>query len=93
MIRVQEFMDRVGIRNQTELAQRLRLTQSAVSAWGAGVRFPSYETCVDLLKMGMTVSELFGDDVAALVSFGDQASPDAVFDEKVKRALIRILSE
>jgi len=45
MVRIYEFMERAGIRNQQELANRLGLTQSAISAWNSGVRFPTYETC------------------------------------------------
>ena len=56
MVKIQEFMERNGIRNQTELATRLGLTQSAISSWNAGVRSPTYETCIDLLKMGMSIA-------------------------------------
>lgn len=93
MIQVQEFMERVGIRNQTELANKLGLTQSAVSAWNAGVRSPTYETCIDLLKMGMTISELFGDEVAAMAKAGNTPHDSGDFDESVKQAMLRILSK
>jgi transcriptional regulator with XRE-family HTH domain len=89
MIRIYEFMERVGIRSQQELADRLGLTQSAISAWNSGVRAPTYETCAQLLKMGMTQFELFG----------IEATPPAVnpksddFKTEVKRAIIEALQE
>lgn len=61
-VRVQEFMERKGIKNQTELAERLGLKQSAISAWNSGTNAPKHDTCVALLKMGMTFRELFGDE-------------------------------
>lgn len=85
-------MERVGIRNQTELANKLGLTQSAISAWNAGVRTPTYETCVDLLKLGMTISELFGDDVALNLKDEFDVKQEN-FDEKVKSAIFRLLSK
>ena len=90
MVKIQEFMERNGIRNQTELATRLGLTQSAISSWNDGVRSPTYETCIDLLKMGMTIAELFGDDIAALVSYDNMTEDE--FDRKVKASIVRIFS-
>ncbi|WP_308602609.1 helix-turn-helix transcriptional regulator [uncultured Fibrobacter sp.] len=63
-IQIQKFMDRVGIKNQTELANKLGLTQAAVSAWNSGARNPTYEICAQLLSMGMTIEELFGENIA-----------------------------
>lgn len=60
MVNVQEFIDRVGIKGHEELAEKLGVKKSAVSAWSAGVRTPTYDMCVKLLELGMTVKELFG---------------------------------
>ena len=90
MVKIQEFMERNGIRNQTELATKLGLTQSAISSWNAGVRSTTYETCIDLLKMGMSIAELFCDDIAAMVSYGNMTEDE--FDRKVKASIVRILS-
>lgn len=57
---IQGFMYRIGVPNQEEMARRLGLTQSAISAWNNGSRFPTYGICKKLLEMGMTVEELFG---------------------------------
>ena len=90
MVKIQEFMERTGIRNQTALADKLGLTQSAISAWNAVTRAPTYETCIDLLKIGMTISELFGDDVGAIASNNSMVDDDG-FDLRVKKSLLRIL--
>ena len=60
MVNVQNFIDRVGIRSHEELAEKIGATKSAVSSWSAGVRTPTYEKCLALLELGMTVEELFG---------------------------------
>lgn len=81
MIKVYEFMERAGFRNQTEFAKKLNLTQSAISAWVSGARAPTYETCKELLKMGMTVQELFGDDIAQSVGEPPKASDGKSFND------------
>lgn len=88
MIRIYEFMERVGIRSQQELADRLGLTQSAISAWNSGVRAPTYETCVQLLKMGMTQFELFGIDQQPPVK-----TENVNFSSEVKRVIIKALQD
>lgn len=60
MVDIQNFIDRVGIRSHEELAEKIGATKSAVSSWSAGVRTPTYEKCLALLELGMTVEELFG---------------------------------
>lgn len=89
MVRIYEFMERAGIRNQQELASRLGLTQSAISAWNSGIRFPTYETCAQLLQMGMTVYELFGVEYAERRE--EENNDD--FDRKVRGSLIRIINK
>lgn len=61
-----DFMRRLGCRNQSELAEKLGIAQSSLSAWGSGFRSPRYEDCKRLLQMGMSVEELFGDDLSGL---------------------------
>lgn len=89
MVRIYEFMERAGIRNQQDLANRLGLTQSAISAWNSGVRFPTYETCAQLLQMGMTVYELFGVEYTEKPKETEKDD----FDKKVKDSLIRIITK
>lgn len=61
---LEPFMRRIGCKNQQELAERLGITQGAVSAWGSGIRAPRYEDCKRLLEMGMTIEELFGAEIS-----------------------------
>ena len=60
MVNVQEFIRRVGISDHEELAQKLGIKKGTVDSWSSGSRSPTYEVCVRLLELGMTVEELFG---------------------------------
>lgn len=102
MVRVQEFMNRLGIKNQDELAEKLGLGQSAISAWNAGTNAPKHKTCVQLLKMGMTFRELFGDDFpditlsqmkalsAGIKENYENGTPEHEFDKKVEDSVLRL---
>lgn len=63
-LKVKEFLaregERLGIRNQEELASALGFSDQTISNWVKGKTFPTHETEDRLLKMGMTVEELFG---------------------------------
>lgn len=95
-IQIQRFMDRVGIKNQTELANKLGLTQAAVSAWNSGVRKPTYEICAQLLLMGMSIDELFGAEIGEICHKNDvrkrerQLPSDDEIMAMVKRALVSL---
>lgn len=104
MVRIQEFMDRKGIKKQEELASILGLSQSAISAWNAGTNAPKHRTCVQLLKMGMTFRELFGEDFPDItladmkeMSAGtnvekfEKDTPEHEFDKKVEDSVVRLL--
>lgn len=75
MFDLQRFMNRSGLNKQNKLAKKLGVSMSKVAAWSAGYRFPGYEDIILLLKAGMTISELFGDDVEKVV-FQSQPSLD-----------------
>ena len=53
------FLARTGM-NQSELARKLGTTSANVSKWVRGEGVPSYGICAALLKMGITIEELFG---------------------------------
>ena len=92
---IDSFMKRLGCKNQQELADKLGMSQGAVSAWGSGTRSPRYEDCVRLLQMGMTVEELFGEDAAKSVAVSNFKIDENTeeFDAKVKESMLRILSK
>ena len=66
MFDLQRFMSRIRV-TQNELAKKLGVSLSKVGAWSAGYRKPGYKDIVLLLKAGMTISELFDDDVEKIV--------------------------
>lgn len=84
MIRIKDFIRRVGIADQSELAGRLGVTSNTVSMWANGKRCPTYETCLTLLRMGMTVEELFGEPFP---SSAKDAEPRGEMERLVKEAL------
>ena len=59
------FLRRKGLKQQ-EAADRLGVTQATISNWCKG-KTPDYGTIVELIKQGMTMQELFGEEVAALL--------------------------
>lgn len=60
MLKIQEFIKRVGIADHEELAEKVGVSKKAVDSWSSGGRTPTYDVCHKLLELGMTVEELFG---------------------------------
>lgn len=60
MVRVKEFIKRVGIADHDALAEKVGVSKKTVDSWSSGGRTPTYDVCVKLLELGMTVEELFG---------------------------------
>lgn len=56
---IQKFMDDRGY-TQADLAEALGTSPQNVNKWVKGTGSPSYELCLRLLQIGMTVEELFG---------------------------------
>jgi len=61
MVKVKEFIARVGIKSLDELAEKLELSPATVYSWSQGKRAPTYDVCVKLRRLGMTDYELFGE--------------------------------
>lgn len=57
---IKRFIERVGIRSQEDLAKKLGVSDQTVSNWVKGKTFPTHQMELQMLKMGMTVEELFG---------------------------------
>ncbi|MDR2579601.1 MAG: helix-turn-helix transcriptional regulator [Fibromonadaceae bacterium] len=62
-IDVARFLKRKGL-TQQELAKKISCSIGLVGGWASYRGVPSYEKCIELLKAGMTISELFGEDIA-----------------------------
>jgi transcriptional regulator with XRE-family HTH domain len=63
MFNIGKFLARKGL-THSALAAKLNCSQGLVAMWASNKARPSYEKCVELLQNGMTVSELFGEEVA-----------------------------
>lgn len=83
------FIRRMGW-GQKELAEKLGIGTSTVGMWCVGKSTPAYAVIVELLKLGMTPAEMFGDDIAKLFDTPPRES-DAEFEARVKKALQNIL--
>ena len=89
-LNIKEFLardgERLGIRKQEELAARLGVSDQTVSNWAKGKTFPTHQTEEVLLKMGMTVEELFGSEIWDIVKrqalSESTKSADEVFEKK-----------
>lgn len=86
MVRIYEFLKRTGIGDRDELAKRLGVSRKAVDSWSSGGRNPTYDMCIQLMELGMTVEELFG------YPYPSSASPRGDMDETVK-AIVAGLKE
>ena len=58
MVNVKEFTARVGI-SQEELADKIGVKPATVYSWTSKGRTPTYDVCVKLLELGMTVEEIY----------------------------------
>lgn len=70
-LKIREFIaregERLGIRKQEDLADKLGVSDQTVSNWRKGKTYPTHETEDRLLRMGMTVEELFGSEIWEIV--------------------------
>lgn len=89
MMKVNEFIKRVGIKSLEELAGQVGAKPSTVYAWSSGSRTPTYDMCVKLLDLGMTVEELFGKPYLSSVRDGHQDFEDRV-EGVMKRMFAKI---
>jgi len=82
-IDIARFLKRKGL-TQQELAKRIDCSLGLVGGWASHRGVPSYEKCILLLKEGMTVAELFGEDT---VNETLKAEADD-FETKVGEAIV-----
>ena len=96
-IDIPHFLKRKGL-TQRELAEKLDCSIGLVCGWANYSGVPSYEKCIDLLKAGMSISELFGEEVAkATLPFplteNDIKTQIDDFEEKVGEAVVKLINK
>jgi len=93
-IDVARFLKRKGL-TQQELAKKIKCSLGLVGGWASYRGVPSYEKCIELLQMGMTISELFGEDVAKEtrlfpITEEELQTKSSDFEKKVGEAIINL---
>jgi len=93
-IDVTRFLKRKGL-TQQELAKKLNCSTGLVGGWASYRCVPSYEKCVELLRAGMTVLELFGEDVAKEAKLFSKKEEELQakgndFDKRVGEAILNL---
>lgn len=88
-----KFLGRCG-KSQAEIAKILNTSPANVNRWAKGEGYPSYELCAELLKLGMTIEELF--DASTAEKFNAYLKSKEVTQDEitimVKRALASLAS-
>lgn len=60
MLKIQDFIKRMGFKGHEDLAKKLGVKKGTVSSWSCGERTPTYEMLEKLYQLGATTEELFG---------------------------------
>lgn len=86
-LKIKDFIERegerLGIRKQEDLAGILGVSDQTVSNWVKGKSFPTHQTEDRLIRMGMTVEELFGTEIWDIVKGTAKAElSDEMFERK-----------
>lgn len=87
MIKIKEFIERVGIEDQKVLAKTLGVTEATISNWAKGKQFPTHQMEERLMLMGMTFEELFGKELWKIVmkqALDESGWIEAAFDRKAE---------
>lgn len=97
-LKVKDFIERegerLGIRTQEELAGVLGSSDQTVSNWVKGKSFPTHQTEDRLIRMGMTIEELFGTEIWEIVKGKAKAElSEEMFERKSDFFLNRLFSK
>lgn len=93
---IQAFLERTH-QTGAELAAKLNIDGSAVSNWCKCKNTPKYSVCLQLLKMGAKLEEVFDDEAAEVIKKDlilpkDSAKmSDEECQDIVKRGLVKFL--
>lgn len=96
---IQKFLDRMNM-TRSSLANALGVDASAVTNWCNKVNTPKYSMCNRLLKMGISLDELFDEEALAMAEkmfFGKKEKSldltNTECAEIVKRGMLDIISK
>lgn len=96
---LQKFLDRTNM-TRSALASTLGVDVSAVTNWCNGNNTPKYSMCVQLLKMGVLIEELFDEEVSSVAEKQFFSKKSKVSDftneecsEIVQRGLLSMMSK
>jgi transcriptional regulator with XRE-family HTH domain len=97
MFNIGKFLARKGL-THSALAEKLNCSHGLVGMWASGKAVPSYEKCVELLQNGMTVSELFGEEVAKNAAVFPLTEEEIKvtaenFEQKVGSAIVNLVNK
>lgn len=89
VIDLKSYLNRTGF-SKADLCRKLGLDakSSLLSSYEKGRSDPSYDMCVKLLQLGMTVEELFGVNYMPLDNSNEQ-NPIKITDADLSRAFLR----
>lgn len=89
---IRAFRKRVRLTGR-ELADRLGVDQTAVVAWEKGRSFPKYAICAELIRLGISLDELFGPDLGAMLAKNGDAPAVRLDRDEVKAAVREALRD
>lgn len=93
---IQAFLERTH-QTGTELASKLNVDGSAVFNWCKGKNTPKYTVCLQLLKMGAKIEEIFDEEAAETIKKdiltlqNTSKMTDSDCEEIVKRGMAKLL--
>ena len=88
------FLRRKGW-TQRELSEKIDCSLGLVGGWANHSGVPSYEKCIELLQVGITISELFGEEIAKESRLFPITEEELIlnttnFEQKVGEAFIKL---
>lgn len=94
MFDINSFMARRRLK-QRDVAKMLGCSMGIVASWCVGRKLPSYKYIEAFIRNGMTMTELFGEEIAELISQNSNSSllKNEDFKEGMKEMMEEILRE
>ena len=87
---IKSFQQRCGI-TQTEIADKLSVTQATVSSWAMNRTTPTLAQLKQLIFMGMTIGEVFDAETEAFVTKKTRPNKKQLCKDVVETALASVV--